>query len=132
MDLLQNRNTANTNDVLEKRFIGHILSEESQPLDQEQIKLMNSRGFSTPTFYNSRGFQVLEDHKLQYTHPTVLRFIDMKSRTSKTGAKSKKKSHTIQNKPLYGLVNNVLRRLQFEYTDKMKQMLSGNNNHTLI
>lgn len=128
MDLLQNRQTTNSNDILEKRFIGLILKEESDQLNQEQIKLMNSRGFSSPTFFNDRGFQVLEDHKLQYTHPTVLRFIDMKSRTSKNGTKTTKKAYPVHNKPLYGMVNNVLRRLQFEFTDKIKQMLSKNYN----
>jgi hypothetical protein len=123
MDLIQSRQN-NNNDILEKRFIGLILKEESQELNQSQIKLMNSRGFTNPSFFNDRGFKVLEDHKLQYTHPTVLRFIDMKSRTSKNGIKRKKISYTVHNKPLYGMVNNVLRRLQFEFTDKMRQMLA--------
>jgi hypothetical protein len=127
MDLIQSRQN-NNSDILEKRFIGLILKEESQELNQSQIKLMNSRGFTNPAFFNDRGFQVLEDHKLQYTHPTVLRFIDMKSRSSKNGAKRKKISYNVHNKPLYGMVNNVLRRLQFEFTDKMKQMLSKNYN----
>jgi len=126
MDLIHSRTQKNNNDLLEKRFIGLILEEESEQFNQEQIKLMNARGFSSPAFYNNRGFQVLEDHKLQYTHPTELRFIDMKSRTSKSGEKSKKKSHPVHNKPLYGMVNNVLRRLQFEFTEKMKQMLVKN------
>jgi hypothetical protein len=127
MDLIQSRQN-NNSDILEKRFIGLILKEESQELNQSQIKLMNSRGFTNPAFFNDRGFQVLEDHKLQYTHPTVLRFIDMKSRSSKNGAKRKKISYNVHNKPLYGMVNNVLRRLQFEFTDKMKQMLAKNYN----
>lgn len=121
MDLIDNRD--NTSQILEKRFIGHILREEAQELDQFQLQLMASRGFETTEFYNNRGFQVLEDHKLQYTHPVVMRFIDMKTRSSKNGNTKTKKSHPVHNKPLFGMVNNVLRRLQFEYTDKMKKML---------
>lgn len=128
MDLLNNRQKSNTNDILEKRFIGNILKEESQQLDLEQIKLMNSRNFSNPAFYNNRGFQVLDNNKLEYTHPTVLRFIDMKSRLSKTGEKRKKVSHPIHNKPLFGMVNNVLRRLQFEFTTKTKELLAKDYN----
>lgn len=128
MDLLNKRDTTQDNDVLEKRFIGHILKEEAQELDQFQTQLMASRGFETTEFYNNRGFQVLDNNKLQYTHPVVLRFIDMKKRTSKNGQSKPKKSHPVHNKPLYGMVNNILRRLQFEYTDKMKKMLAKEYN----
>lgn len=126
MDLLQTRQKPN--DILEKRFIGKILTEESQQLNLDQIKLMSSRGFTNPTFFNNRGFQVVGDNKLEYKHPTVLRFIDMKSRTSKNGSKRKKISYTVHNKPLFGMINGVLRRLQFEYTDKMKQLISKEYN----
>jgi len=122
MDLLGTRQKSNNNDLLEKRFIGLILKEESQELNQAQTKLMNSRNFSNPKFFNNRGFQVLEDHKLQYTHPTVLRFIDMKQRNGK-----KKISHSVHNKPLYAMMNNILRRLQFEFTDKLKKTLMQQN-----
>jgi hypothetical protein len=128
MDLLNKRDTAQDNDVLEKRFIGHILKEEAQELDQFQTQLMASRGFETTEFYNNRSFQVIDDNKLQYTHPVVLRFIDMKKRTSKNGQSKPKKSHPVHNKPLFGMVNNILRRLQFEYTDKMKKMLAKEYN----
>lgn len=128
MDLLNKRDTAQDNDVLEKRFIGHILKEEAEELDQFQTQLMASRGFETTEFYNNRGFQVIDDNKLQYTHPVVLRFIDMKKRSSKNGQSKPKKSHPVHNKPLFGMVNNILRRLQFEYTDKMKKMLAKEYN----
>lgn len=128
MDLLNNREASNTNDLLEKRFIAHILREEAKELDQNQLKLMISRGFKTTQFFNNRGFNVVDDNKLQYTHPLELRFIDMKSRTSKSGVKSKKKSYPVHNKPLFAMMNNIIRRLRFEYTDKMKQMLATNHN----
>ena len=123
MDLVNDR-TSNKNDLLEKRFIGHILREEADELHQLQQSLMSSRGFTSTEVYNARGFRVLEDHKLQYKHPVVMRFIDMKTRTNQDGNTNKKKSHPIHNKPLFGMINNVLRRLQFEYTDRMKSMLS--------
>ena len=118
MDLLGTRQKTNNNDLLEKRFIGLILKEESQELNQAQIRIMNSRNFSNPKFFNNRGFQVVDDHKLQYTHPIELRFIDMKKRNGK-----KKISHPVHNRPLYGMINNILRRLQFEFTDKLKKTL---------
>jgi hypothetical protein len=123
MNLLSNREGTSTNDVLERRFIGNILREEAAELDSNQVKLMSSRGFTTSKFYDSRGFDVLDGHKLQYTHAKELRFIDMKRRTSKSGTKTKV-SHPIHNKPIYSMLNNAMRRLSFEYTKKMKAMLS--------
>ena len=122
MDLLANRNSSNKDDILEKRFIGTIMREEFAELNQNQMALMSSRGFTTDKFYNDRGFEVIGDNKGQYTHPLELRFIDMKNRTT-NGSKKKKKSHPVHNKPIYGMINNMLRRLSFEYTSKMKKML---------
>lgn len=127
MDLLENRKQPPNDDLLKKRFIGKILGEESRDLNQAQIKLMSSRGFSSPQFFSDRGFKVIDDHKLQYNHPMVLRFIDMKTRTSKQGTK-RKRSVPIHNKPLYGMVNNSLRRMSFEYTDRVKSMLAKDYN----
>jgi len=128
MSLLNNRQSSDRNEILEKRFIGVILREESAELNQKQLKLMSSRGFTNPAFFNNRGFNVMDDNKLEYTHPTVLRFIDMKTRATKDGQRSKKKSYAVHNKPIYGMVNNILRRLSFEYTDGMKKLLAKNHN----
>lgn len=127
MDLLSNRGGNSNNDILEKRFISTILREEANQLDQNQVKLMSSRGFTTSKFYNSRGFQIIDDHKLQYQHAKELRFIDMKRRTSKSGTKNKV-SHPVHNKPIYGMLNSILRRLSFEYTQGMKAMLAKQGN----
>ncbi len=126
MDLLHQRNKTPGNDLLEKRFIAHILKEEANQLDQNQIKLMSTRGFSSSKFINHRGFQVVDDNKLQYTHNKILRFVDMPTRANASGTKIKKKAHPVHNKPLFGMISNLLRRLRFEYTDKMKKMLSDN------
>lgn len=122
MDILDNRTNAYANDMLEKRFISNILHEESTGLNNSQIQLMSSRGFGTTKFYNDRGFNVVEENKLVYSHPMQLRFIDMKTRVTKSGT-IKKKSYPIHNKPIYGMINNVLRRLSFEFTDAVKKEL---------
>jgi len=122
MDVLSSRSKSNTNDLLEQRFIAHILRDEFRILDQKQTALMTSRGFSTTDFFTERGF-IVNDNIGTYTHPLELRFIDMKTRNTKAG-KIKKKSHALHNKPLYGMLNNVLSRLSFEYTSRMKDMLA--------
>lgn len=121
MDLVKERSQP-SKDLLEKRFIDRILREEATELDHNQTQLMASRGFTNTQLYNTRGFKVA-NNTLEYTHPTVLRFIDMKTRTNAKGVKQIKKSHPVHNKLLYGMVNNMLRRLQFEYTDRMKKLL---------
>ncbi|WP_026755022.1 hypothetical protein [Sediminibacter sp. Hel_I_10] len=126
MDLIRQRQLPNKNAVLEQRFIAKILSEESKDFDQAQVKLMRSRGFETQKFYTGRTFNVT-DNVLKYTHPTELRFIDMKTRQSKAGVQ-KKAFYKIHNAPLYGMANIILQRLSFEYTDRIKKELSDTPN----
>lgn len=126
MDLIRQRQLPNKNAVLEQRFISKILSEESKDFDQAQVKLMRSRGFETQKFYTGRTFNVT-DNALKYTHPTELRYIDMKTRQTSTGV-IKKGFHKVHNAPLYSMANNILQRLSFEYTDRIKQELSDTPN----
>ncbi|MFD2824813.1 hypothetical protein ACFS5M_14110 [Lacinutrix iliipiscaria] len=126
MDVLDSRSKYNPQDLLEQRFISEVLREELQELDQRQTSLMSSRGFKTSDFYSERGFTV-NDNVGTYTHPLELRFTDMKTRKTSTG-KIKKKSHAVHNKPLYGMLNNIVFRLSVEYTQRMKSMLAQKYN----
>jgi len=122
LDVLESRSKYNPQDLLEQRFISHILREELQELDQKQTSLMSSRGFNTSAFYSDRGF-IVNDNVATYTHPLELRFVDMKTRKTPSGS-IKKKSHPVHNRPLYGMLNNVVFRLSVEYTQRMKDMLA--------
>lgn len=122
MSLLEQRSKYNSKDLLEQRFVSHILREELKELDQKQNNLMVSRGFTTSEFYTDRGFTV-NDNVATYTHPLELRFVDMKTRNTKTG-KIKKKAYPVHNKPLYGMLNNIVFRLSVEFTQRMKDMLA--------
>ena len=111
----------NNNDLLEQRFISRILLEEGQNMKQAQTKLMSQQGFRSRALLNNRTFTE-SNNKLTYSHLKVHRFVDMSTRTTKTG-KKRKIAHPIHNRILYGHANNIVRRMSFEYTSQMKAML---------
>lgn len=109
---------AQNNDILKGRFISRILREEGQNIEQAKL-----RAVSQFTSRNNFAAQYTNnDTTLTMTHPMVLRFIDMKTRNTKKG-KIRKKSHPVHNKIIFGHANNLVRRISFEYTSEMKEML---------
>lgn len=122
MDLLQQRDFRNKDQLLQERFIQRILSEEAENIKIEQSKAMRSRGFSQEDWYADRAYKV-NDTVLQFEHLKKHRFVDMKTRVTKQGVK-KKVSHPIHNRIIFGHANNIVRRLSFEYTDRMKKTLA--------
>lgn len=127
MDLLAQRSGGNKDSILQEKFIQKILSEEADEMDSEMIKLMMSRGFTDSALLTGRSFNV-NNGVLAYNHLQRHRFIDMNTRNTKSG-KIKKVAHPIHNRILFGFANNIVRRLSFEFTDKTKQLLMGNQNN---
>lgn len=121
MDLLSQRQKSN-DELLQNRFVARILQEEAQSIDTEQIKLMQARNFLSSEFYSNRNFNV-DNTILRYQHLAKHRFVDMKTRQTKNG-QIKKVSHPIHNRILFGHANNIIFRLSFEYTSRMKTMLA--------
>lgn len=104
--------------MLEKSFIQKVLREEGANIDQAMQQKMV--GFSNATT-SGRSFKV-NDTTLTYTHKKRHRFIDMKTRNTKQG-KIKKKNYVIHNRPIFGHLNNIIRRLSFGFTEAAKQEL---------
>lgn len=121
MDLLTQRSGGNKDAILQERFIQQVLSEEAQEINEEMLKVMASRGFTDSKLLGDRSFNV-NNGVLSYTHLKRHRFIDMNSRTTKSGT-IKKVSHPIHNRILFGFANNIVRRLSFEFTDRTKRLL---------
>lgn len=109
---------ATNDDVLKGRFISRILREEGQNIERAKQKVVST--FASRNMYAAQYTNT--DSTLTMTHPMVLRFIDMKTRNTKTG-KVRVKSHPVHNKIVFGHANNVVRRASFEYTSAMKEML---------
>jgi|SRR5690554_2073829 len=110
---------ATNDDILKGRFISRILREEGQNIEQAKQKVVST--FASRNMYNATYTNT--DSVLTMTHPKELRFIDMKYRKTKNGGRIRKTSHPVHNKILFGHANNVVRRISFEYTSEMKEML---------
>ena len=122
MSLIENRENF-SDQILERRFIRKVLQGTSKDIDQAQRKYISGRGFENNDWNSSRGFVVTEN-ELGYTHLKKHRFVDMKSRTSKTG-KKRKKSHPIHNRIIWGHYNNVIKELHFGFTNAVKEELQN-------
>lgn len=117
MDLLQTR-TKTREALAEKAYIQKVLREEAVNIDQAMLE--KATNFSADTMANRR-FNV-KDTTLIYEHEPKHRFIDMSKRNTKSGS-IKKKNYAIHNRPIYGVFNNVIKRLHFGYTEETKQMM---------
>lgn len=114
MDLLQSR--SKTREALaEKAYIQKVLREEGDTMDKAMRE--NAVSFSNETMAKRR-FRV-EDTTLVYEHEPKHRFIDMKTRETRSG-KIKKKNYAIHNRPVYGVLNNIIKRLHFGYVEETK------------
>lgn len=109
--------------ALEDRFIQQVLREEGNEIKMAQIKLMSSRGFTSPELMTKIDTAV-NNTTLHHTHLMRHRFIDMKTRQTRQG-KIKKKNHPIHNRVLFGHMNNIVRRLSFGFTDDVVAQIKG-------
>lgn len=117
MSLLEKRSRTKES-VMEKTFIQNTLREEG-----EEIKKAQEQGMSTFSSDTRRGRSFsTNETTLLYKHDAKHRFIDMRKRNSKEGPK-KKKSYKIHNKPIYGVLNNIISRLSYGYTDEVKDRM---------
>lgn len=117
MSLLEKRSRTRES-VLKRAFVQTILREEGEEIKEAQEKNMGS--FSSDS-KGGRSFMA-NDNVLLYKHKPKHRFIDMKRRNSKQGSK-KKKSYVIHNKPIFGVLNNIVSRLSYGYTDEVKDQM---------
>lgn len=110
--------------VIKDRFIRQQLQEESEEIDKAQVSLMSRRGFKESDWYSKRSLSVEGNNTMALRHLPKHRFVDMRSRQTKQGKKSKK-SHPIHNRILYGHANDIIKRLHFGFTQAVKEELSG-------
>lgn len=107
----------------EDRFINMILREEGQSLKASQIKFMRSRGFSSPEFYSDLSVNA-HDTTLTHEHLLRHRFVDMKNRNTAQG-KKRKKYHPLHNRQIFGYLNNIIHRIQFDFSEEIINMIKS-------
>ena len=112
--------TQHANEILEGRFIKRVFTESAKEIDKAVSKVISTRGFEN-TDWNDRSFQT-SDSALQYTHLKKFRFVDMKTRSTKTG-KKRKKSYPLHNKIIWGNYSNIVRELSVGFTEGVKEQL---------
>lgn len=103
-----------SDEILKGRFAKRVFTETAADIDKAQSKLMRSRNFKSPQ-WNDRTFTT-SSSALVVQHLGRHRFVDMRTRNTKTG-KKRKKSHTIHNRIMFGHYNNIVRELKYGYTD---------------
>jgi hypothetical protein len=116
---LLNQRTNNNDDIIKGRFVRKKLAETANEIREGSNKRMN--GFRSG-FWNNRSFSVT-DNELQYEHLKVHRFIDMRTRTLKSGEKRKKKFYPIHNRVVMGQYSQLVRELSFGFTEEVKNQL---------
>lgn len=119
--MLEQRSKQSREGFIKQAFIKKILQEEGKEMMAEVTARMAQRNFQGASWYTSRKIEVTED-TMKYSHLPEHRFVDMRTRQTKKG-KINKKSHPIHNRVVFGHMNNIIRRLQFEYTDGIKDQL---------
>jgi len=113
----------NNSELLEARFVSRILREEGQEMKNAQRIAMNVAGVRGHALYNKRAVRTTEN-KMEFTHLMRHRFIDMSSRKTQRG-RIKKISHPIHNRILFGRSISMIRRISYEYTDEMRDMITA-------
>lgn len=112
MSLRQKRND-NARAIAEGQFISKTLKNEGKEISLDIDKAM--AGFKTPAFFD-REFKVI-DNKLEYRHKKVNRFVDMRTRDTKSKGKIRKKRHIVHNRIFYGHLNDIARQLMYGFSD---------------
>ncbi len=108
--------------VIKDRFIREQLEEESKEIDKAQESLMSRRGFRDSS-WTKRSFRI-DNNKMEYTHLPRHRFVDMKTRNTKSKGRINKKSHPVHNRILFGHANDIIKRLHYGFTQAVKEELA--------
>jgi len=109
-----------TDEILKGRFVKRVFQEAGADIESAQTKYMDSRGFESPE-WNQRSFTT-SDSALVMQHLGRHRFVDMRTRNTKSG-KKKKKSHPIHNRIIFGHYNFIVRELKYGFTDAVVEEL---------
>ena len=112
--------------VIEGRFIKHVLDDQAGEILKDSKKAM--KGFKSAKW--SKNKMVVDANTLTYDTIAATRFVDMKTRRSKSytrgfrkipGGKKKKKNFPVHNKPIMRHKKFIVRTLSFGFTDEIKE-----------
>lgn len=113
---IRDQRNQNREAIYEGRFIKLVLERNAAEMDKQIEKVVSP--FRSP-FWSFRNFTV-NDNVLEYDHAKELRFVNMRTRMTKTGIK-RKKAYKTHNQPLFHSANDVVRELTVGYTDAVRE-----------
>lgn len=114
--------------VIEGRFIRHQLKVYGEDVMKSSKRVRDRSGFSSEVWDKSGVSQ--SDKSLTYKVPMAMRFVDMKTRTSKgftkgtrkkAPGKKKKKNYPVHNKPTMAHKRYLVKMLSFGFTEEVKE-----------
>lgn len=112
MSLLEQRKER-SRAIAEGKFISMTLRNESLEIDSAINNVISTFKSS---FWTDKQMTV-RNNTLEYRHKKQHRWLDMKTRESKSKGKIRKKRQIVHNKIIYGHLNNIARELSFGFTD---------------
>lgn len=113
--------------IIEGRFIRKVLDDQAKEILQDSKRVQRQNGFKSAKWNNVN--MNIGDETLTYSHPSVLRFVDMKTRKAKgylkatkkmVAGKKKKKNFPVHNIPIMSHKRHIIRMLSFGFTEEMK------------
>jgi hypothetical protein len=110
---LRQKRLENARAIAEGQFITKTLKNQGKEIEIDIDKAMS--GFRTAAFFD-REFKVI-DNKLEYRHKKINRFVDMRTRETKSKGKIRKKRHIVHNRIIYGHLNDIARELMYGFSD---------------
>ena len=111
-------------EVLQGRFTRNLFTDQALKLNKTINEVMRSRNFSSNETMGGRKFTVT-DKSLEYSHPLVVRFIDMSYRKLEGGDRKKKVSHPVHNAPIFKHATYMIQELAFGYVQTIREQVGN-------
>lgn len=109
------------------KFVQNVLQEEAAAIEQQQARVINRFGLKdSGNMLTDRTHSVKAEGgsgSVELKFRIYLRFHDMKKKPGANGKRAK--AFPLYNKVLFGHLAEIQKRLQFGFTEKVKQQLAG-------
>ena len=117
--------------ILERKFVNQVLNHEGNELVRAHKREIQSRLKQHSGKTLSSVQKLVQNNgeaggTLAIQHQKRQRFLDMKTRTLKSGITKRKKAYPVHNKIIFGHLNNVIRQLKYGFTEAIQEKMKRN------
>lgn len=126
MSILDERNS--DIGVIEGRYIRKVLDDQAKEILEDSQRVQKRNRFKSSKW--NKVTMNVDSNTLTYSHPSVLRFVDMKTRKNNKAmrstkkipkGKTSKKNHPVHNIPVMRHKRFIIRLLSFGFTEEVKE-----------